>query len=67
MAIEFETPGMKIPYPTAADDGKVLGFTAATWSLGWVAGDGASGFSGINGASGFSGINGVGASGFSGY
>lgn len=58
--INYETPAMKIPVPTAADDGKVLGFSSTT-GLGWVVGGatgpaGTSGYSGYSGTSGFSGI-----------
>lgn len=61
MAIEFETPGMKIPMPTAAQDGYVLGYDHATFSIVWQTASaqgatGASGFSGYSGTSGFSGI-----------
>jgi hypothetical protein len=52
MALENESPGLKIPRPVAADDGKVLGYTASTDSLSWVTGGGAAGPTGPTGAGG---------------
>lgn len=48
--VKYETPGLKIPAPTDADDGMVLGWSSTT-GFGWVVG-GATGPTGPQGDAG---------------